>query len=170
MTKEAKESKEQALAWETALNRILQTMHGDDTARYLAYFKARIEIEDTYSRGLEKLASLTVNTRGSKSTGNTANARDGPQGAGGHGNNGGQGNNSGSFAEPDEIPTTLQKAYEALVDTTLQACRRRQPFIRLLKNLAGALATLKVRDNNNDNSLIHQYRWFIKKKGRDETR
>ncbi|KAG0282631.1 hypothetical protein BGZ96_000295 [Linnemannia gamsii] len=140
MTKEAKESKEQALAWETALNRILQTMHGDDTARYLAYFKARIEIEDTYSRGLEKLASLSVSTRGSKSAGNTTNARDGPQGPG---NNGGQGNNSGSFAEPDEIPTTLHKAYEALMDTTLQACRRRQPFIRLLKNLAGALASLK---------------------------
>ncbi|KAF9152977.1 hypothetical protein BG015_004338 [Linnemannia schmuckeri] len=140
MTKEAKESKEQAAAWETALNRILQTMHGDDTARYLAYFKARIEIEDTYSRGLEKLASLTVNTRGSKSTNNTTNTRDGPQGAGG--NNGGQGNNS-TFAEPDEIPTTLHKAYEALMDTTLQACRRRQPFIRLLKNLSGALAGLK---------------------------
>lgn len=144
MTKEAKESKEQALAWETALNRILQTMHGDDTARYLAYFKARIEIEDAYSRGLEKLASLSVNARGSKGTGNTTNARDGPQGAA---NNGGQGNNNGSFAEPDEIPTTLHKAYEALMDTTLQACRRRQPFIRLLKNLAGALASLKVQNN-----------------------
>ncbi|KAK3835135.1 MAG: Rho GTPase activation protein [Linnemannia elongata] len=141
MTKEAKESKEQAAAWETSLNRVLQTMHGDDTARYLAYFKARIEIEDTYSRGLEKLASLTVSTRGgSKSTGNTTNARDGPQGTGG--NNGGQGNNS-TFAEPDEIPTTLHKAYEALMDTTLQAYRRRQPFIRLLKNLSGALAGLK---------------------------
>ncbi|KAF8944913.1 hypothetical protein BGZ47_003528 [Haplosporangium gracile] len=140
MTKEAKESKEQAAAWETSLNRILQTMHGDDTARYLAYFKARIEIEDTYSRGLEKLASLTVNARGSKSTNNTTNTRDGPQGTGG--NNGGQGNNS-TFTEPDEIPTTLHKAYEALMDTTLQACRRRQPFIRLLKNLSGALAGLK---------------------------
>ncbi|KAG0206445.1 hypothetical protein BGX33_007419 [Mortierella sp. NVP41] len=144
MTKEAKESKEQAQAWETSLNRILQTMHGDDTARFLAYFKARIEIEDTYSRGLEKLASLTVNVRGSKSSSSTTNAKDGGggiQGSGGYGSSGGQGHNNS--AEPDEIPTTLRQAYEAMMDSTLQACRRRQPFIRLLKNLSGALAGLK---------------------------
>ncbi|KAF9932841.1 hypothetical protein FBU30_007172 [Linnemannia zychae] len=140
VTKEAKESKEQAQAWETSLNRVLQTMHGDDTARYLAYFKARIEIEDNYSRSLEKLASLNVVTKGSK-TNNTANTRDGQQGTGGYGNSGGPGNNTSN--EPDDIPTTLHQAYEALMDTTLLACRRRQPFIRLLRNLAGALAGLK---------------------------
>ncbi|KAG0380459.1 hypothetical protein BGX24_008094 [Mortierella sp. AD032] len=144
MTKEAKESKEQAAAWETPLNKILQTMHGDDTARLLAYFKARIEIEDAYSRGLEKLASLQVNTRGSRATTNTTNARDGEKGAGGaYGNNGGQGNNHGNSAEPDEIPTTLHQAYEALTEMTLQASRRRQPFINLIKTLAGALAGVK---------------------------
>ncbi|KAF9907438.1 hypothetical protein EC991_010902 [Linnemannia zychae] len=141
MTKEAKESKEQAAAWEVSLNRILQTMHGDDTARLLAYFKARIEIEDTYSRGLEKLASLQVNSRASKATNNTTNARDGEKGAGGNGSSGGQGNNSS--AEPDDIPTTLHQAFEALSDMTLQASRSRRPFIRLIKNVAGALAGLK---------------------------
>jgi hypothetical protein len=164
MTREARESKEQAQAWDASLNRIFQTMHGEGTAKYLAYFKARLEIEETYSRSLEKLAvsikggtskgaSSNNNTGGSSSnnnnninanTGNNSNnngSSSTPAGAGGGA--GGQGGN-GISSDPEEIPTTLQMAYDALTETTQQLYMRRRPFVRLLKTLAGALASLKV--------------------------
>ncbi|KAF8934749.1 hypothetical protein BGZ58_005461 [Dissophora ornata] len=141
MTKEAKESKEQAQAWDASLNRIFQTMHGEDTAKYLTYFKARLEVEETYVRSLEKLVasakggsrnSIVSHRDSSYSTGaNNVNAAEKGQGG------------NGTSADPEEIPTTLQMAYDAMLDTTLQLYKRRRPFLRLLKTLTGALASLK---------------------------
>jgi hypothetical protein len=138
MTREGKESKEQAQAWDASLNKIFQTMHGDDTAKYLAYFKARLEVEENYTRSLEKLATSAKGSKNSN-TNNTGGNTNNPQGTG----TGAQGN--GAFSDPDEIPSTLQLAYDALLETTQQLYIRRRPFIRLLRNLTGALIGLKVR-------------------------
>ncbi|KAF9197856.1 hypothetical protein BGZ49_001540, partial [Haplosporangium sp. Z 27] len=112
MTREAKESREQTQLWDVSLNKVFQNMHGDDTARFLSYFKARLEIEETYSRSLEKLS---------------ASAK------GGHKHS----------IEPEEIPTTVKMAFDALVDTTLQLHLRRKSFLKLLKTLTGALSSMK---------------------------
>lgn len=146
MTREAKESKEQAQAWDASLNRIFQTMHGDDTAKYLAYFKARLEVEENYTRSLEKLASSAKGgSRGSNPNNvggngnNTSGAGPGAQGSGG----------GGTYSDPEEFPSTLQLAYDALMETTQQVYIRRRPFLRLLRNLTGALAGLKVHATTN---------------------
>lgn len=128
MTREGKESRDQAQAWDLSLNRIFQTMQGEDTAKYLNYFKARLEIEDTYTRALEKLA---IPGKGTKSSGiNNIN------------NNAPAGNTGG--LDPEDIPTTLQLAFDALLETTQQAFLRRRPFVSLIRNLIGALTGLKV--------------------------
>ncbi|KAF9355107.1 hypothetical protein BGX26_006982 [Mortierella sp. AD094] len=141
MTREAKESREQTQLWDVSLNKVFQNMHGDDTARFLSYFKTRLEIEENYSRSLEKLAaSAKGGSRSSNSNNNNnSNASGGAGGAGGGQGNGG---NSG-YADPEEIPTTLRMALDALIDTTQQLYIRRKSFLKLLKTLTSALATLK---------------------------
>ncbi|KAK3807650.1 MAG: hypothetical protein J3Q66DRAFT_82501 [Benniella sp.] len=139
MTRDAKESKEQAQLWDASLNRIFQAMQGEDTSKYLAFFKARLEVEENYTRSLEKLASTAKGgSRGSNSNTNNpgGNATNAP-GAG----SSTQG--AGYYADPEELPSTLQVAFDALLETTQQLYVRRRPFLRLLKNLTGALASLK---------------------------
>ncbi|KAG0205566.1 hypothetical protein BGX28_002818 [Mortierella sp. GBA30] len=146
MTKEAKESREQAQAWDASLNRIFQTMQGEDTARYLAYFKARLDAEENYARSLEKLVMSTKNSKSSSSNNNggSNSSNNGGNNGGVSGAGGPQGpNGPGHSTDPEEIPTTLQMAFDALVETTQQAYMRRRPFVRLLKTLTGALAGLK---------------------------
>ncbi|KAG0026128.1 hypothetical protein BGZ82_009628 [Podila clonocystis] len=126
MTREGKESRDQAQAWDQSLNRIFQTMQGEDTAKYLNYFKARLEIEDTYTRALEKLAVPGKGTKGSGININN-NATTGSTGV----------------PDPEDIPTTLQLAFDALLETTQQAFLRRRPFVSLIRNLIGALTGLK---------------------------
>lgn len=141
MTREAKESKEQAQAWDASLNRIFQAMHGEDTAKYLAYFKARLEVEENYTRSLEKLGSIAKG--GSKGSGPNTNNAGGINNAPGAGP-GAQGSGNGVYSDPEEFPSTLQLAYDALLETTQQVYIRRRPFLRLLRNLTGALVGLKV--------------------------
>ncbi|KAF9896739.1 hypothetical protein BX616_006848, partial [Lobosporangium transversale] len=152
MTREAKESREQAQAWDASLNRIFQAMQGEDTAKYLAYFKARLEIEEAYTRGLEKLIASAKgssrNTGANNNNNNNNNNGNNTQGTGQAGAGAGAGTGQGSSinggnGDPDEIPTTLHMAYNSLLETTQQLCKRRQPFVKLLKNVMGALATLK---------------------------
>jgi len=142
MTREAKESKEQAQAWDASLNRIFQTMQGDDTSRFLTYFKARLEAEEAYSRSLEKLA---LSTKGTKTSGLSNNNGNYNSNSGGNtGVLGGGAQGQGNASDPEEIPTTLHMAFDALVETTHQAVLRRRPYLKLLKTLTGALTTLKV--------------------------
>lgn len=129
MTREGKESRDQAQAWDLSLNRIFQTMQGEDSAKYLNYFKARLDIEETYARALEKLA---IPGKGTKSSGINNNI----------GNNAATGNTGGP--DPEDIPTTLQLAFDALLESTQQAFLRRRPFVSLIRNLIGALTGLKV--------------------------
>ncbi|KAG0260430.1 hypothetical protein BG011_001901 [Mortierella polycephala] len=146
MTREAKESKEQAQAWDASLNRIFQTMQGDDTARYLAYFKARLDAEEAYTRSLEK---LVLSTKGSKNSSSSSGGNSNSNNNSGNNSSNGPGGatqGSGSASnptDPEEIPTTLQLAFDALVETTLQSIRRRRPFLKRLKTLTGALGSLK---------------------------
>ncbi|KAG0352615.1 hypothetical protein BG005_007958 [Podila minutissima] len=128
MTREGKESRDQAQAWDLSLNRIFQTMQGEDSAKYLNYFKARLDIEETYARALEKLA---IPGKGTKSSGINNNI----------GNNAATGNTGGP--DPEDIPTTLQLAFDALLESTQQAFLRRRPFVSLIRNLIGALTGLK---------------------------
>ena len=128
MTREAKESRDQAHAWDSSLNRVFQTMQGEDTAKYLAYFKARLEIEETYCRSLEKLSKDPKMT--APNTSSTANNANGAVNA----------------SDPEEIPTTVHMAFVGLLELTTQTSKRRHPFIKLLRTLMGALATLKVSE------------------------
>ncbi|KAF9183672.1 hypothetical protein BGZ51_003875 [Haplosporangium sp. Z 767] len=146
MTREAKESKEQAQAWDASLNRIFQTMQGEDTAKYLAYFKGRLDAEEAYTRSLEKLVLSTKSSKnsGSSNGGNSNNNNN--SGSNSTAGSGGPTQGSGGASnptDPEEIPTTLQLAFDALVETTLQAIRRRRPFLKRLKTLTGALGSLK---------------------------
>ncbi|KAF9284251.1 hypothetical protein BGZ68_004818 [Mortierella alpina] len=141
MTREAKESREQAQAWDASLNRIFQTMQGDDTSRYLAYFKARLEAEEAYTRSLEKLALSTKGTKASGLNNNNGNYNNNSGGNTGVSGGGAQG--QGNSSDPEEIPTTLHMAFDALVETTHQAVLRRRPYVKLLKTLTGALSSLK---------------------------
>ncbi|KAG0000507.1 hypothetical protein BGZ79_005837 [Entomortierella chlamydospora] len=144
MTKEAKESREQTQLWDVSLNKVFQNMHGDDTARFLSYFKARLEIEETYSRSLEKLAASAKGGSRNSNNNNNSNVSGGPGGAGGGSGGGGQGNGgNNSYIDPEEIPTTLRVALDALIDTTQQLHIGRRSFVKLLKTLTSALATLK---------------------------
>ncbi|KAG0342186.1 hypothetical protein BG004_005723 [Podila humilis] len=132
---QSKESRDQAQAWDISLNRIFQTMQGEDTAKYLNYFKARLEIEETYTRALEKLA---LPGKVSKNNSSTANNNSGGSGGPAVG-----GNSGGGVTDPEDIPTTLQLAFDALLETTQQAFLRRRPFTTLIRNLIGALTGLK---------------------------
>ncbi|KAF9115989.1 hypothetical protein BGX27_005426 [Mortierella sp. AM989] len=148
MTREAKESREQTQLWDASLNKVFQNMQGDDTARFLSYFKARLEIEETYSRSLEKLAaSSKVGSKNSSSNNN--NSSNTP--AGGQGD---RGNNN--YADPEEIPTTLRMALDALIDTTQHLHQRRKSFLKLLKNLTGALASMKASESHEKQRKQHK--------------
>ncbi|KAF9439318.1 hypothetical protein BGZ76_003848 [Entomortierella beljakovae] len=135
ITRESKESREQTQLWDASLNKVFQNMQGDDTARFLSYFKSRLEIEETYCRSLEKLAASSKG--GSKNSSSNSNNNN----SSGTGNQGYNGNGGG--VEPEDIPTTLRMAYDALVDTTGQLRSRRRTFIELLRNLTGALGSMK---------------------------
>ncbi|KAG9325456.1 hypothetical protein KVV02_004769 [Mortierella alpina] len=140
MTREAKESREQAQAWDASLSRIFQTMQGDDTSRYLAYFKARLEAEEAYTRSLEKLA---LSTKGTKASGLGNNSGNNNGNGGNSGVSGGGAQGQGNSSDPEEIPTTLHMAFDALVEMTHQAVLRRRPYVKLLRTLTGALSGLK---------------------------
>ncbi|KAF9966798.1 hypothetical protein BGZ70_001212 [Mortierella alpina] len=115
-------------------------MQGDDTSRYLAYFKARLEAEEAYYRSLEKLA---LSTKGTKTSGLSNNNGNYSNSSGNTGVSGGGAQGQGNPSDPEEIPTTLHMAFDALVETTHQAVLRRRPYLKLLKTLTGALTTLK---------------------------
>ncbi|KAF9417663.1 hypothetical protein BGZ94_009908 [Podila epigama] len=145
MTKDGRENRDQAQAWDAPLNRIFQTMQGEDTVKYLNYFKARLEIEDTYTRALEKLA---IPGKGSKSSATNSGLNINNSGSNNSNNNNNNGSNTSvaannSQADPEDIPTTLQLAFDALLENTQQAHLRRRPFVSLVRNLVGALSGLK---------------------------
>ncbi|KAG0234853.1 hypothetical protein BGW42_006130 [Actinomortierella wolfii] len=158
ITKEGKEAKDQAQQWEMSLNRIFQTMQSEDIARYLAYFKARLEVEEAYIRGLEKLVVPPKNFKatgsnnnkdGSANSGTSYNNSNGGgrgggggnDGSGGSGNSGGDGGGTGGDTE--EIPTTLHMALDSLLASTVRAAASRRQFSDMLRNISGALANLK---------------------------
>ncbi|KAF9973039.1 hypothetical protein BGZ73_003749 [Actinomortierella ambigua] len=147
ITKEGKEAKDQAQQWEMSLNRIFQNMQSEDLSRYLTYFKARLEVEEAYIRGLEKLVvppkNFKVTGNNSNSSGgasSSTNPNGGQDGSGSGGGGGGSGNNSN---DADEIPTTLHMALDSLLASTVRAASSRRQFSDMLRNVSGALSNLK---------------------------
>ncbi|KAG0268285.1 hypothetical protein DFQ27_007136 [Actinomortierella ambigua] len=149
ITREGKEAKDQAQQWEMSLNRIFQNMQSEDLARYLTYFKARLEVEETYIRGLEK---LVVPPKNFKVTGNNGGSSGGGGGTSSNNsiNGGHEGSSSSSTGGPggnsndtEEIPTTLHMALDSLLASTVRAASSRRQFSDMLRNISGALSNLK---------------------------